>query len=368
MNSVLIRRLDISKIRNLQDVSLVGLAPINIFYGNNGAGKTSVLEAIHLLSSARSFRSHKLNPLINSKSDKCLAFAEVRLKGQGFQPVGVERFKSSHKKGVIKVSGDRISSVSTLAENLPLQVLSSETFKLLEGAPAIRRQFIDWGVFHVEHRFHSAWRNAQRCLKQRNSLLRRGRIDNSQLEAWTAELVAAGELLDTFREKYFNAYMPIFTDVLERLVALEGISLEYYRGWDRSASLSEVLSENEQKDREKGFTVSGPHRADLRLKSRSNMAVDILSRGQQKLVVCALRVAQGYLLSSITGKSCVYLIDDMPSELDKNHRKALCELLEGLECQVFLTCVDQDDLDGCWKADTEKKVFHVEQGAISCTG
>jgi len=352
-------------VRNLVDVSITELAPVNVFYGDNGAGKTSILEAIHLLSAARSFRSHKLNPLINSLCDKCLAFADIDIAGAGFQPVGVERYKSSQQRGHIRVGGETVSSASVLAENLPLQVLSSDTFKLLEGAPKVRRQFMDWGVFHVEHGFHGAWKNAQRCLKQRNSLLRRGRIDPAQLQAWSQELVVAGEQLHRYRESYFSHFLPQFSTMLSRLTALDGVSLEYYRGWEKTKTLAESYLDNSQKDIDRGYTGTGHHRADLRLKCQSMMAVDVLSRGQQKLVVCAMRLAQGYLLGSLRGKRCVFLVDDLPAELDRRHRKALCELLEELNCQVFLTCVDYQDVKDCWHEDTKRKLFHVEQGKVS---
>jgi DNA replication and repair protein RecF len=362
---VLIRRLEIAGVRNLTSVSLPLLSPINILYGDNGAGKTSVLEAIHLLSSAKSFRGHKLKPLINSDMESCVAFGEISLPGLGFQPVGVERFRSQAVPAVIRVSGQTVRSASALAENLPLQVISSDTFKLLEGSPSVRRQFMDWGVFHVEHQFHSVWKSAQRCLKQRNSLLRHGRIDDQQLAVWTQELVGLGEKLDYFRQCYFDLLMPVFETTLARLLDIDGLSLKYYRGWDSDRSLGDVLSSNLARDREVGHTQTGPHRADLKLRYQSSNAADILSRGQQKLVVCALRVAQGYLLSQETGRSCVYLIDDLPSELDKDHRTALCGLLEELGCQVFVTCVDYNDLAGCWSVDAPVSMFHVEHGEIA---
>ena len=362
---MLIRRLDISGVRNISIASLQPLSPINIIYGDNGAGKTSVLESIHLLSSARSFRSHKLNPLINTDADKCTAFAEINIAGLGYQPVGVERYKQAKPSGQIKISGESVKSASRLAENLPVQVITSDTFKLLEGAPAVRRQFMDWGVFHVEHNFHDIWKKAQRCLKQRNSLLRHGRIDHQQLNGWTAELVGYSEQLHALRGKYFEQFTPVFFSLLSRLVDLEGLTLSYHRGWDKDRSLEEVYAEGKDKEVDQGHTLSGVHRADLKLRFQSSPAADILSRGQQKLVVCALRVAQGFLLSQKTGKECVFLIDDLPAELDKEHRQGLCLLLEELQSQVFVTCVDHNDLVDYWSDKSKVQLFHVEHGEIS---
>lgn len=362
---MLIRRLEIKAVRNLRAASLSDLAQINVLYGANGAGKTSVLESIHLLSSARSFRSHKLKPLINHTADSCVAFAEVDIPGLGYQPVGVERFKSSNTSAAIKISGSTVKSASVLADTLPLQVICSDTFKLLEGSPSVRRQFIDWGVFHVEQDFLRAWKVAQRCLKQRNTLLRHDRIDDQQLAVWTAELARAGEEIDQYRKRYFEQFVPVFEKLLGRLSDIEGLKLAYYRGWDKDKTLAEAFEDNRARESEQGHTMSGPHRADLRFRVNGMSAADILSRGQQKLVICALRVAQGFLLSQLNQRSCVYLIDDLPAELDKNHRKALCVLLEELGCQVFVTCVDYQDMLDSWSPGTLIKMFHVEQGNIS---
>lgn len=361
---MLIRRLQITAVRNLREASLSDLSRINIIYGDNGAGKTSVLESIYLLSAARSFRSHKIAPIVHRDSQNLTVFGEVYIPGVGYQPIGVERFKAKNTPPNIKIAGQSVHTASTLADSLPLQVICSETFKLLEGAPVVRRQFMDWGVFHVEHDFHSTWKKAQRCMKQRNMLLRHDRIDSQQLSVWTAELAQLGESLDEYREKYFKLYTPLFHQILAKLIDLDGLEISYYRGWDKEHALIDVLNTSIHRDKSLGYTASGPQKADIKLRYKSVSASDVLSRGQLKLVVCALRVAQGYLLSRLTGKKCAYLIDDLPSELDTQHRNTLCALLEDLDCQVFITCVNKEDIRQCWSSDTEIKMFHVERGHV----
>ena len=248
---------------------------------------------------------------------------------------------------------------------LPLQLINPDSFRLLEGAPKQRRQYLDWGVFHVEHRFLPAWQRLQKSLKQRNSLLRRGRIERSLLAPWEAEIVAAGEQIDGFRQAYLQQLKPIFEQTLAELVSLDGLTLSYFRGWDKERSLAEVLDSQFARDCALGHTQAGPQRGDLRLRLRGLNAAEVLSRGQQKLVVCALKIAQGRLLRQLDRQQdCVFLVDDLPSELDSAHRQALCRLLESLECQVFITCVDADSLSNCWQPDTPLSMFHVEHGHI----
>lgn len=362
---MLIRRLEITGVRNISHASLSPFSRINILYGQNGAGKTSILESLSLLASGKSFRGHKLGPLIQRGRDSCIAFGEIQLVGRGYQPVGVERTRGRSANALIKVAGHRVKSASILAENLPLQVISSDTFKLLEGPPSIRRQYLDWGVFHVEHRYYPLWKSARRCLKQRNNLLRHGKIDPHQLAGWTRELAGLGEEIDQFRQDYIRRLKPVFDARLKQLIDLEEVSLSYNRGWDKDRSLLEVLEQQQDKDFAQAFTGYGPHRADLRVRYHKANAAETLSRGQQKLVICALMLAQGYLLSELANKECVYLVDDLPAELDSSRRHALCGLLERLGSQVFLTCVDPGDLGNCWSESADLALFHVEQGVVS---
>jgi DNA replication and repair protein RecF len=220
----------------------------------------------------------------------------------------------------------------------------------------------------VEPRFLGAWQRLQAALRQRNSWLRHGRIDGAAQAAWDRELCLASEAIDTYRRAYIQALKPVFERTLAQLVELPELTLSYYRGWDRERDLAEVLAAGLLRDQQLGHTQAGPQRADLRLRIGSHNAADILSRGQQKLVVCALRIAQGHLVNQAKHGQCVYLVDDLPSELDEQHRHALCRLLEDLDCQVFVTGVDGETLKDGWRTDTPVAMFHVEHGRIESSG
>ncbi|HHJ4328588.1 TPA: DNA replication and repair protein RecF, partial [Klebsiella pneumoniae] len=182
------------------------------------------------------------------------------------------------------------------------------------------------------------------------------------------ELCLASDEIDGYRRSYIQALKPVFEQVLAELVELQGLTLSYYRGWDKEKPLAEVLLNGLHRDQQMGHTHAGPQRADLRLRMGTHNAAELLSRGQQKLVVCALRIAQGHLLNEARRGQCIYLVDDLPSELDEQHRRALCRLLDDLQCQVFITCVDQELMTEGWRTDTPVAVFHVEHGMISASG
>jgi DNA replication and repair protein RecF len=211
------------------------------------------------------------------------------------------------------------------------------------------------------------WQRLQKALKQRNSWLRHGTLDAASQAAWDRELCQASAEIDEYRRAYIKALKPVFEQTLSELVSLEGLTLSYYRGWDKDRELVEVLATSLFRDQQMGHTQAGPQRADLRLRLGGHNAAEILSRGQQKLVVCALRIAQGHLVSQARRGRCIYLVDDLPSELDEQHRRSLCRLLEDLRCQVFITCVDHELLREGWQTETPVALFHVEQGCITQT-
>ena len=361
-----ISQLQITGIRNLRPVTLLTSPRINILYGDNGSGKTSVLEAIHLLAMARSFRSTRLQPMIQYEQNSCTVFAQIQRNDSTQSSLGISRDRQSELR--IRIDGQNARSAAQLAQLLPLQLINPDSFRLLEGAPKMRRQFLDWGVFHVEHSFISAWQRLQTSLRQRNSCLRHGIMDKSVVAAWDRELCIASNEIDQLRRSYITKLKPVFESTLAKLLELPDLTLSYSRGWDKDSRLEEVLNKNLERDRALGYTQAGPQRADLRVRIGSNNAVDILSRGQQKLVICALRIAQGYLLSQARRNECIYLVDDLPSELDEQHRLALCQLLDDLECQVFITCVDKQLMSSGWRKDTPVSLFHVEQGQITPLG
>ncbi len=358
-----LKRLTVTAVRNLHPVTIYPSPRINIISGMNGSGKTSLLEAIHILGLARSFRSTKLQPVIQHGLDAYTVFGDVGIQDNISHAIGITRSRQQDYQ--IRIDGETIRSASQLAEVLPLQLINPDSFRLLEGAPKQRREYMDWGVFHVEHQFLPMWQRLQKSLKQRNSLLRRGRIQRSMVAPWETELVMAAERVDEYRQAYLQELKPVFSEILSRLIELDELVISYYRGWDKEKNLAQVLDEQFERDSHLGYTQSGPQRADLRLRIHGMNAAEILSRGQQKLVVCALKIAQGYLLKKRgSQQNCVFLVDDLPSELDAKHRKALCGLLEDLQCQVFVSCVDAEQLLNCWENDTPLSMFHVEHGHI----
>ena len=358
-------RLNIYHVRNLQAVDLPALQRVNVFFGRNGSGKTSVLEAVHLLGMARSFRG-SIKSLVTHGQPSCTVFGRVASPAStAGLPLGVRRHTSGDSR--IKVGGRAVRTVAELVEHLPLQVITADSFDLLTGAPGSRRQYVDWGVFHVEHRFFHQWQRFQRGIKQRNKLLRRGKIAPDELSVWTRDLAEAGAALSDYRQAYLGLLVPRFKAMIARLApALEGMDLRYRQGWDKKLTYAEALENSRDIDIEQGYTHVGPQRADIRVMIEHHLAAETLSRGQQKLVVCALKLAQGQLLAELGHGRCTYLVDDLPSELDREHSMLVCELLASMDAQVFITCVQHQDIEAVWPSSgrEDMAMFHVEHGKV----
>jgi DNA replication and repair protein RecF len=353
-------RLAFQGLRNLQPVDFQPGSRINLFSGDNGSGKTSLLEGIHVLGMGRSFRSRNMRHVIAHDAEGLVLHG--RLAGDPPLPFGVRR-RRDESELEIRLGGERVARLSRLVETLPLQLINPDAFRLLEGSPSGRREFLDWGVFHVKHDFLEAWQRTRRALKHRNALLRHGRMDDASLSAWELEFVHWSEQIDALRSAWVDAFLPVFEETLAGLMPLPGLRLRYTRGWDRRRELGEVLRQGREVDRQMGFTQQGPQRADLGIRLDRRPAVEVLSRGQQKLVVSALKLAQGRLLEAATGRRCVYLIDDLPAELDSAHRRLFCSWLESMRCQAFITSVDHDALADLWQPDTPVSMFHVKRSS-----
>jgi DNA replication and repair protein RecF len=368
---VALKKLQIHQVRNLNRVRLPELDQVNIFYGRNGAGKTSVLEAIHLLGMGRTFRGTSSRSLITHGESICTVYGEIdgnSATGPSLTSarvaIGVQRDVKGEAQ--IRIAGKAVRGLAELVEQLPLQVISAASFDLLTGSPAGRRQYLDWGVFHVEQGFYTQWKRFQRCIKQRNNLLRRDKISDQELLVWTRDLAAAGTAISEYREAYFKRLEPQFLAIMEELApSLDGLELRYRLGWDRALTYAEALQQGVPSDREQGYTHSGPQRADIRVLSHGYPAAETLSRGQQKLVVCGLKLAQGQLMGLTGDRKCTYLIDDLPAELDRQHSEFVCGQLAAMEAQVFISCVQREDILSVWPGSARASLFHVEQGDVT---
>lgn len=353
-----IARLRIGRLRNLADLDLTPSGGINLLLGPNASGKSSVLEAIHILSRGKSFRTHQLANVLNYDAADMVVSAEVEGGEGGATTLGLE-FARGRGRCRMRAGGRPVEKASILATILPVITIHQESHRVFTEGPIYRRQFLDWGLFHVEHGFHAIWQRYRRALRQRNALLQQG---GAGAEAWDRELESGAREMDRMRRTYLQAVLPVFQE-MTALVGGEGtIEAAYRPGWDEDSDYGTVLRRSLGGDRALGYTRFGPHRADI-LFTRDGSAVrEDLSRGQLKSLVCALYLAQAEGLTRQTGRRAVVSIDDLTAELDEDHSRRLVEQVRLLGLQAFVT--SSEERIRSYLQDMEHKVFHVEHGRV----
>lgn len=360
--------LHVDRLRNLTGVQLALHPRFNVFFGENGSGKTSLLEAIHHLSVGRSFRLRGSRAIIQHDHPQFTVFGEVLVPQGGPIAVGVARYRNGKRQ--LKRAGAAVSGINVLAAQLPLQVIYSDTLRYLVGEPKWRRRFVDWGAFHVEPAFYDAWRAYQTGLKQRNSVLQsaaEGAASVAHVSGWDKVLSEYGETIDRYRAAYVAVFIPAFQAVWAEVVPDVPVELIYYRGWEEAQTLWVALQSHWTQDMKWGYTRVGPHRADFFAYVQGYPAHHVLSQGQQKLLVYALMLTQALLLQTQYQKPSVLLLDDLPAELDAEKRWRIMKIIARLEGQVFITGVHHHDLMDTLRDVPEEEVgwFHVEQGRVT---
>lgn len=348
-------RLDIQRLRRLEPVSINPGPTLNWITGDNGAGKTSLLEAIHLLAYGRSFRGPVRDGLIRTGAESLEVFAEWQ-EASRQRRVGL-RHTGQTWEG--RLDGATATALGELCAALAVVTFEPGSHALVSGGGEPRRRWLDWGLFHVEQDFLPLWRRYARALKQRNALLK-GRPKPDQLDVWERELAEAGEPLTSRRQAYLDRLQPQLAAVAGDLApSLGQAGMDFQPGWRRQElSLADALLVARERDLATGHTSVGPHRADWRIEYAARPGREALSRGQAKLTALACLLAQAEDYAAERGEWPVVALDDLASELDRAHQQQLLARLRSSGAQVFITGTDKpaDIGDAQW--------FHVEHGRV----
>ena len=351
-------RLVASDLRNVESATLLPSPRLNFLLGTNASGKTSLLEAVYLLGRARSFRTPQANQLIRSGQPALTVTGRLVTENDPAMPVGV---RISRGQREIHLGGKIIQSSAELLRAFPVLVIHPAAIALLEGAPKQRRQFLDFGAFHQDTGYLDDWRRYVKALSQRNTLLRENRV--RELPPWNHELARYGTIVADARRLYAERLGPFFRDMGERFFSSQQFELRLNSGWDTALPLVAVLEENVPTDLRHGYTQSGPHKGDFSIALDGRPVKAYLSRGQTKLLVYALLLAQSRLMEDRAGTAGCVLIDDVASELDEHNRQTLLEVLGEGRTQYFITATERGSI--AKGLDDKAAVFRVEHGRIT---
>lgn len=414
-----LQQLDVSGFRNLSAGRLQFSPEFNAFWGDNGSGKTSILEAIHVLGVGRSFRSSVWRDWLQFNQARFALGGKVVCANAATEEVAIKIGTQRSCTGAKQVMlNGKSSGLAELAKLLPLQVFTADAHQLIAAEPEQRRKFVDWAMFHVEHNFWPTWQTYKQALTQRNAMLRQERGNYQRraailagVAAWDEILINTGTQLSVARQEFLAAFQPLLLEIITAWLPFKQIELQYQLGWAQDYSLAQALAGSIEADLALGYTSKGPHRADVEIVLDGAQAKAVLSRGQQKLLVCAMLLGRAKLLqqpqllkqwssqrqallqqsllepppqaqlnyqqhqqppqhhqsSQQLQQPCagVFLLDDLHAELDEFSCNRLLHGLAGLGCQVFITNIAQEGLmRSLMAAGVTSKVFRVQAGEI----
>jgi DNA replication and repair protein RecF len=258
----------------------------------------------------------------------------------------------------IRIDGRMGCGVLELSRLFPVQVLGPGVHDLIEGPPGVRRRFLDWGVFHVEHRYLECWRRYRRVLGQRNAALRSGG-GSAGPGLWDEPFLSAAidvhEARSAYAERLAERCGSLGAQLLDRK-----LDLSYRPGWRNGLTLPEALTQSSEAEKRLGVTQVGPHRADFSLSMDEGAVRERASRGQQKLIAAALVLAQSELAGEVYPAGGALLVDDPAAELDGEALAKLLATLDGVKGQLWLTGLSEAQLP----PEPGYPVFHVEQGNV----
>jgi DNA replication and repair protein RecF len=324
---------------------------VNVVWGPNGSGKTSLLEAAYLLGRGRSFRTRNSRKLVRHGRPRLIVF------GRTDRPIphalGIEVTDTTRGR----LDGAWVESLAELARVWPVQALHPDIHRLIQEGSGYRRRWLDWAVFHVEHGFAGQWARYQRALKQRNAALRNQGLASARI--WDRELAEAGEAITRGRRATVERIVPHWQSAVGALLG-QPLDMYYQAGWRQDVSLAEALDESVDADARRQTTTVGAHRADVALRIDRRAARDVLSRGQQKLAATAMVLAQIEMLIADMDLHPGILVDDPAAELDPERLGYLIQRVRGLGCQLIVSALTAESTP----FGAADRVFHVEQGRV----
>jgi len=350
--------LQVGQVRNLEQVRVEACPGLNVFTGRNAGGKTAFLESIYLLARARSFRTPRIQEVVRKGAPALQVTARAAYHGTAGPVVtGIEKGRGQL---TIRFNGTPVRTVSEQARHLPLVVVTPDSHILITGAPKQRRHWLDWAMFHVEPTYLDHWREYMKALRHRNHLLKEGVRDDGLYPGWEKTMARYGETITVARQAFLQELASLLEETAAECFG-PGVSVAMQGGWPAEEDFQDCLARARGGDRVSGFSRFGPHRADITFTRDGEALSAHFSRGQIKLFVCLLIMAEAAVLEKFTGEPPLLLLDDYSAELDEEASARLLDQVAARGWQSFITTTVFRQQD---RFAEPSRMFHVEHGEI----
>lgn len=355
-----IKKVSLSRYRNLNNITLFLKNGINIFYGENAQGKTNFLESLYLCSSGRSLRTRNDNQLIEFESHESHIQMFIQKK-RNIDRIDIH-LKKDNKKG-IAVNGIPLKKLGELFGICHAVIFSPEDLNLIKEGPVARRKFMDMEICQMNLIYYYDLQKYYRILKQRNNLLKEIQKNPSlkdTLFIWDEQLIDTGKRLIDARREFLEKLNEIASEKQKKLTGAKDRLKIIYKPNSLGNQLPEKLKKNQKRDILMGATQSGPHKDDILFMINERDVKLYGSQGQQRTTALATKLAEIDLIKQETGQKPILLLDDVLSELDKKRQNFLIESIG--ELQSILTCTGiEDSIKGYIN---QAYLFYVENGNI----
>lgn len=359
-----IERLVAHAFRNLDRVDIAPQAPTVVLRGPNGQGKTNILEALYVCATGRSFRHAPNRDLVgHGAADGMCRAILVR---SGVRHEIAVHIRPHHRQ--IKVDGRAIRQSTHLLEMVNVVAFFPDDLRIAKGAPEERRRFFDRAVANSQPAFVQAAVDYAKVLKTRNALLRAPQTpDRGMLAVYDAQLVTLGTTMHACRRRALAEMLPVAQGHFRTMMDQMTLSVSLKSGVTGADDIDEAgfadafaqsLSQSYPRDRARGITLSGPHRADLLCQLDGQDARAFASQGQQRSLILALKLAEVVCLTKALGSAPILVMDDVSSELDEQRCRMLFDVVHKAQGQVWVSTTGAVELPIAGDVHT----VHVRQG------
>lgn len=354
-----LQRLFVRGFRNLAELDLEPGARFNVLSGDNGQGKSNLLEAIHYLGSLRSFRLAGRDDLIGHEAKQAVLAGRFDASPA---PVDAKIGLDRRKARKLSLHGKRPRSTAAWIATLHVVLFHPGDLSLASGSPEGRRSLLDRMLEQMDPTYGKTLAAYTKALRSRNRLLKQEGADKRSIVAYDTLLAEAGAVLGQARARLVSDLKPKAEAAFESVAGQElPLAVDYApRVEPTREAILKKLESSFAKDRARGFTVEGPHGDDLKLTVRERGARHHASQGQHRMMVLALKAAELEVLSERLGQVPILLLDDVSSELDRTRNARLFAFLDRLGAQVFLTTTHREFI----RIDHDRVDYRVEDGRV----
>lgn len=361
---MILKRLSILNYKNILQSEIVFSHKMNCFFGNNGMGKTNLLDAIHYLSFCKSLINTPDSQLINNDEELCVLQGEYDYEGKGEEIFCALKRKQRKQFKRNKKEYDKLSEHIGL---LPLVVVSPADSELIQGGSDERRRFLDVIISQHDKMYLHSLIQYNKALLQRNVLLKGVTHDDSLYEVLEMQMEMHARVVYAKRAEFVTEFTPIFDDFYQIICrSAEHVGLHYTSQLETEPDLAAKLERTRERDRILGYSSSGIHKDDLDMQLGEYLIRRVGSQGQNKTYLIALKLAQFDFLSRKGHTVPVLLLDDIFDKLDAARVEQIIKLVSGERFgQIFITDTNRKYLDEILAAmNHDYRLFKVEQGAV----